>query len=347
MRRVWLAALIVTVMAVVAPRAFAQPAAPSPEALAICHECSWISVQISDIDDKIASWERQIRSLQKYGNLADPGIQGALKDIDGKIAALKAKKADLLVKLADCNKRCAAAMQAPPKPYFPGGGGGPPVGGGGLPGGGASSGGKGGGSGGGGAGGGGGDPGGGGPAVDGGGGQAPPPKNPDCPPPAEGPQGASADERYSTPLYPIPQGPQSGKAKDNWDHLIGHMKFNESSDWADDGDVWDVSEDLVDSILDALVDGRAQERLDWLRRQQKYYDSWKAWIRAHPIKRIQLMPGYGEYCPPPANGALQQGVLQGIGVHPPVLLQPTRGDDDQAGSKPSQEPAQPPTKSMP
>jgi hypothetical protein len=85
----------------------------------ICHQCEWIATQISDIDDKNNSWERQIRSLSRNSNLSDPKIQAALKDIANKIAALKAKKAALQVKLAECQQRCAAVLHRMHKPKHP------------------------------------------------------------------------------------------------------------------------------------------------------------------------------------------------------------------------------------
>src|SRR5262249_18920545 len=125
MRKVWLVVMALALFGAI-PAAFTQNARAAEDAATICHRCEWIKIQIGDIDDKIASWERQIRSINKYSDLSDPNIQNALKDIDSKIAALKAKKADLEAQLVDCKKRCAEAQQQlPPKPAAP-----PPPGGG-------------------------------------------------------------------------------------------------------------------------------------------------------------------------------------------------------------------------
>jgi hypothetical protein len=117
------AAAFLTVSAA-APPVLAQASTTTPPASSHCKDCRWIESQIQDIDDRIASWERQTASLNKYGDPHDPGIQNALKDIANKIATLKAKRADLVRQKADCQKKCPApasqsGVDKPPPPPPP------------------------------------------------------------------------------------------------------------------------------------------------------------------------------------------------------------------------------------
>ncbi len=272
-------ALVVVLLVAFAPRAFTQdtpqPGA-KPDAAAICHQCEWIKIQIGDIDDKIASWQRQIRSINKYSDLTDPNIQNALKDIDNKIADLKAKKADLEAQLAECQKRCAeakAAQQPPPAPVSPGPLHGPTGGGGGGTGGGGT------------------DNGGGTGSDTGGssGGSTEPPHH-ICPPNAPSgqfspasPQGEGGGGKSLLPP-PLPPAPKDKGHRENWNHMLDHM--DDAEDWGDPEDVWDVADDIDDAIADAYDelaanpgDADAQARLDWLKGARDYYARWKASIR--------------------------------------------------------------------
>jgi hypothetical protein len=84
-----------------------------------CHKCEWIEIQISDNNEKIASWERQTRTINRISNLSDPNIQNALKDIDNAVAALKARNVALESQLTDCQKHCMEMRQAAAQPVQP------------------------------------------------------------------------------------------------------------------------------------------------------------------------------------------------------------------------------------
>lgn len=76
-----------------------------------CPTCRTIASQIADLDDQIASWQRQDQSLRKNADLSNAGIQGALKDISNKIAELNGKKAGLEAQRSECEKKCIATEQ--------------------------------------------------------------------------------------------------------------------------------------------------------------------------------------------------------------------------------------------
>jgi len=356
------------------PAAFTQPA-PAPTGVgAICHECEWLKIQIGDVDDEIAGWDRQIASINKYSNLADPNIQSALKDIDGRIAALKALKAELQAKLAECSKRCAAAKQtvtAPAGPVDSGRSSGATTGAGKTTGG----------------------PTGGGVDTDTGGptGEIPPPPPveppPQCPAPA-GPSvsapdsnGAAGSGTNARPVPKIPQPPTAPQHElppaptnpfedEDWEHLLWHMEIAESPA-GDDDDVWDVIDDLdvsIGEVLEDLDDNPdnldAEERLNWLRAERDYYEGWQAYIRYARPRLEWIAPYIRDGCPQPwwtieeqprqfivpapaplndfnpnapvpYNGSLLKGVLGGIGVIPPPPGQRNRRSDDSGDQQPN------------
>ena len=80
------------------------PVAPPKPVAAKCHDCEALAAQINDIDEKIASWQRQDASMRK-SNMNDPNIQAAIRDIANKIDALKAQRATLEAKKAECEKK--------------------------------------------------------------------------------------------------------------------------------------------------------------------------------------------------------------------------------------------------
>ena len=282
MRNIWLAVFAGVVLFLAQP-ALSDNAPAQNSAAQICHQCEWIKIQIGDIDEKIASWERQIRSITKNSNLADPNIQNALKDIDSKIAALKAKKADLQAKLADCQKRCAQAMQSEPKPVTPDG---HVQGGGGQ--GGAGQGGigtdsaassdirpK--------------------PAV-----QCPAERGPAVSlPDSSGGAGTSTNGSPTPGPNRVPPASKNPNAEDNWNHLLNHMDDAEGPD-GDEEDVWEVAADINVAIQDAWddiyanpFDASALGRLEWLEDQRAYYEDWKAYIRYYSdvfLGKPELIP---------------------------------------------------------
>jgi prefoldin subunit 5 len=266
----------------------ANPPAPieptTNSASTICQHCQWIRIQISDIDEKIAGWERQIATLNKISDLSDPNIQNALKDIANRITALKAKKADLQVQLADCAKHCADAQKkAALKPATPSV---PP---------GTSS----------------------GPGTNNNAGSgetttadsavAPPgakkitfpiPFVP-CPPdaPKETPVSKPSDKNIERPVLPpnmtLPPAPKDPKDKQDWDDLLLDMQMTEFI--GDMDDVWSTAEGIDDAIETANndlafdpQDDDARERLEWLEAQRDYYDRWRAYINVKwPRLRIE------------------------------------------------------------
>jgi len=300
--------------------------AAAQAAAAICHQCDWLRIQISDIDEKIAGWERQIASINKYADLKDPNIQGALRDINGKIAALKAKKTVLQGQLAECEKRCAAAKAKETPPV------GPPahaaVGAatpaptsqasvGTTP---APS----------------GEPATTGPA----GADAVPAPAPECSgmtPPASPPQGEDESNGFN-----LPPSPNDPDALDNWNHMLTHMAltmFGGDSEDLDDvlDDIHDSINDAIDELLEDPTNTDAKDRLDWLRARRNDFEYWAGYarvretfcvakyvIRALPaaepsaqINQVFLQPGQ----------LFHTGVLGGIGAHAPVLAQPRKEDD--------------------
>jgi hypothetical protein len=95
----------------VTPVPVTPPVAETPKpAVKVCPKCRSIADQISDIDEKIAGWQRQDVSLRK-GNVNDPGIQNALKDIASTIAGLKSKKAALEAQMTECEKKCVPTTE--------------------------------------------------------------------------------------------------------------------------------------------------------------------------------------------------------------------------------------------
>jgi hypothetical protein len=262
---------------------------PPDEKTKVCHQCEWLTVQISDIDAKIASWERQTASLHKYSNLADPNIQNALSDIASTIAKLKGKKQQLQGELAECQKRCAAFSKppAPMTPVTPGGG---TTGG--TGGSGTSGGGKGGGS--------------GGTSAGGAGPTGTPAVEPPCPP--KGPTGpltpgqGNANGVYVPPLiFPLPALPKNLLERADWHHLLWHMRMAQSwsGDSLDVSEVLDDMEDLMDDAYRDLAlnpsDMAAQARLNWLRKQYDFYRRWEARLQSHWM----LILGGKADCPAP------------------------------------------------
>jgi hypothetical protein len=282
--------------------AYAQKSPPPDEKTKLCHHCDWLAIQISDIDEKIASWQRQIASIHKYSNLADPNIQNALKDIDSTIARLNAKKQALQAELEKCKKRCAELTSAATTPQTPGGsstGGykGGPTSTGGTGTGGTATGGK--------------EGGGkaaGGETPGGGANTTPvtPQGEPPCPPKKPSapvvPGHGNADGIYVPPsINPKPPLPQKGSlSRAEWDHLFDHMaEADFFGDHMDIADVLDHLSDLIDDAYDDLAkdpeDQDAEERLGWLRKQQDFYRRWDARFHVH-FKRI--LAGEAD-CPPP------------------------------------------------
>ena len=259
-------------------------AAAPEDATKICQHCEWIRIQISDIDKKVDGWERQSATLNRISDLSDRNIQNALKDIANKIAALKAKKADLQVQLAECAKRCADAQKkAALKPATPSvatkTGGAP------------------------------------GTNNNAGSGEtstadsavAPPsvkktifpiPFVP-CPPdaPKETPASKPSDKNIERPVLPpdmtLPPAPKDPKDKQDWDELLLDMQLTEFI--GDIEDVWSTAESIDDAIETANndlafdpQDEDAQERLEWLEVQRTYYDRWKAYINSKwPTIRVE------------------------------------------------------------
>jgi hypothetical protein len=95
------------------PPATGPVVAPPPPPPAVCRSCQWIKTQIGDIEDKIAGLQRQIASLNKYSDLSDPRIQGALRDLRDQIAALRMKDERLRAQLLECEQPC---VDVPPPP---------------------------------------------------------------------------------------------------------------------------------------------------------------------------------------------------------------------------------------
>jgi hypothetical protein len=260
----------------------AQKSAPPDEKTKVCHQCEWLAIQISDIDDKIASWQRQTASINKYSNLKDPNIQAALKDIANRISALNAKKAKLQAELAECRKRCAA-LSAPPAPMTPQSPGSKPTGGGGA--GGGTSGGT---------------------TTGGTTGATPttPPVEDPCPPgTTSGPKsaGPAGNVYVPPPVYPLPPLPFDPDDRDEWRHLLWHMRLVDSG-FGDSLDLWNVQEDIKDLIDDAYEDlgynpnnRRAEARLRWLQKQLDFYRRLSAAVRVHYEYLFKGKP----QCPPP------------------------------------------------
>lgn len=95
----------------VAPVPVTPPVAEVPKpAVKVCPKCRSIADQIADVDEQIASWERQDVSLHK-ANVNDPGIQTALKDIANRLAQLKSKRATLEAQKTECEKKCVSTTE--------------------------------------------------------------------------------------------------------------------------------------------------------------------------------------------------------------------------------------------
>jgi hypothetical protein len=250
------AVLLILSVAIQAAPGFAQRKPPPGSAAAICHECEWIRIQIGDIDEKIAGWQRQIATIHQVSNLADPGIQNALKDIDRLIAGLNAQKAALQAKLPDCEKRCAAARLkeeqaagAAAAEGAPAGETSPPP-------------------------------------------PPPPPPPPEaakptpCPESEKPPDETSVFDRPKRPDVELPPAPPEGSdAAENWSHMHWHMLLEES-DEGDAEDVLEVIDDINDCIGDALravlwdQSGDALLRLKYLRAERAYYEA----VEAHDAR---------------------------------------------------------------
>jgi hypothetical protein len=279
-KKLGIVALVLAAVVLLTP-SLAQKSTAPDEKTKVCHQCEWLAIQISDIDEKIASWQRQTASINKYSNLADPNIQGALKDIANRISALKAKKAKLEAELAECRKRCAALSVPPPAPMTPQTPGGTHTGGGGT---GGTAGGT---------------------TTGGTTGTTPttPPVGEPCPPKPSGPKttGPAAGIYVPPPVYPLPPLPLCLDCRDEWVHLLWHMHKVDSGagDAFDLTDViWDI-EELIDDAYDDLVynphDARAEARLHWLYKQLHFYRLWSA-VQHQYFKNLF----YGKpECPPP------------------------------------------------
>jgi hypothetical protein len=95
----------------VTPVPVTPPVAETPKHVAkTCPICRSIADQIADVDEQIASWERQDVSLHK-ANVNDPGIQTALKDIANRLAQLKSRRVTLEAQKTECEKKCVSTTE--------------------------------------------------------------------------------------------------------------------------------------------------------------------------------------------------------------------------------------------